>query len=88
MTSHSESIIREVMASEVYRKAVATLTAEHDRTVEDIIALTQVAAPSFQEATRAGAFLAMAEAHGLRESGRSMRRAMSPGCVRAPAMGR
>ena len=66
MAIRSESIIHEVMASEVYRKAVATLTAEHDRTVEDIIALTQVAAPSFQEATRAGAFLAMAEAHGLR----------------------
>jgi acetylornithine deacetylase/succinyl-diaminopimelate desuccinylase-like protein len=66
MAIRSESIIHEVMASEVYRKAVATLSAEHDRTVEDIIALTQVAAPSFQEATRAGAFLAMAEAHGLR----------------------
>jgi tripeptide aminopeptidase len=66
MTDHSESIIREVMASEVYRKAVATLGAEHDRTVQDIITLTQVAAPSFQEATRAQAFLAMAEAHGLK----------------------
>lgn len=66
MTSHSESIIGQIMASEAYRKAVATLTAEHDRTVEDIIALTQVAAPSFQEATRARTFLAMAEAHGLK----------------------
>jgi len=66
MTSQVESIVREVMGSEAYRKAVATLTAEHDRTVDDIIALTQVAAPSFQEATRAQAFLAMAEAHGLK----------------------
>jgi acetylornithine deacetylase/succinyl-diaminopimelate desuccinylase-like protein len=66
MTSHAESIIREVMASETYRKAVATLTAEHDRTVEDIVELTQVPAPSFQEATRARAFHAMAEAHGLK----------------------
>jgi tripeptide aminopeptidase len=66
MTSQAESIIREVMASEAYRKAVATLTAEHDRTVEDIIALTQVAAPSFHEDSRAQAFLAMAEAHGLK----------------------
>jgi tripeptide aminopeptidase len=66
MPSQAESIIREVMASDAYCRAVATLTAEHDRTVDDIITLTQVAAPSFQEETRARAFLAMAEAHGLR----------------------
>jgi acetylornithine deacetylase/succinyl-diaminopimelate desuccinylase-like protein len=65
MTSQAESIIREVMANEAYRTAVATLAAEHDRTVEDIVALTQIAAPSFQEQTRAHAFLAMADAHGL-----------------------
>jgi tripeptide aminopeptidase len=66
MTSQVESIVREVLASEAYHKAVATLTAEHDRTVDDIIALTQIAAPSFQEETRARAFFAMAEAHGLK----------------------
>lgn len=66
MTSRAESMIHEVMASDTYRSAVATLTAEHDRTVEDIITLTQVAAPSFQEETRAQAFRAMAEAHGLK----------------------
>ncbi len=67
MSNHAESIIREVMASEAYRSAVATLTAEHDRTVEDIVTLTQVPAPSFQEAARADAFLAMAAAHGLKD---------------------
>jgi tripeptide aminopeptidase len=66
MSSHAEAIIRDVMASETYRNAVATLATEHDRTVEDIVTLTQVPAPSFQEAARAGAFRAMAEAHGLR----------------------
>ena len=66
MPNHAESMIRQVMASDTYRTAVATLAAEHDRTVEDIIALTQIAAPSFQEDTRARAFLAMAEAHGLK----------------------
>ncbi len=66
MTSRAESMIREVMASDTYRSAVATLTAEHDRTVEDIITLTQIAAPSFKEETRAQAFRAMAEAHGLK----------------------
>ena len=42
-----------------------TLAREHDRTVEDIVTLTQIAAPSFQEATRAAAFQEMARAHGL-----------------------
>jgi len=66
MTSHTESIIREVMASEAYRTAVATIAAEHERTVQDIITLTQIEAPSFQEATRAKAWREMAEAHGLK----------------------
>jgi tripeptide aminopeptidase len=66
MTDQAESTIHEVMGSEAYRTAVATLTAEHDRTVEDIVALTQIAAPSFQEDARARAFLAMAERHGLK----------------------
>jgi tripeptide aminopeptidase len=66
MTNDAESIIRDVMASDTYRAAVATLAAEHDRTVEDIVALTEIAAPSFQEETRARAFLSMAEAHGLK----------------------
>src|SRR4051794_38197767 len=65
MTEQAESIIRQVMATEAWRTAAATLAAEHDRTVEDIIALTQIEAPSFQEATRASAFRAMAEAYGL-----------------------
>ncbi len=67
MTAQAKSMIREVMAGEAYRTAVATLAAEHDRTVEDIVALTGIAAPSFQEETRARAFLAMAQAHGLRD---------------------
>jgi acetylornithine deacetylase/succinyl-diaminopimelate desuccinylase-like protein len=65
MTDQAESMIREVMASDAYGKATATLAAEHDRTIEDIVTLTQIAAPSFQEEARARAFLGMAEAHGL-----------------------
>jgi tripeptide aminopeptidase len=66
MSSQAGSIVRDVMACEAYRTAVTTLAAQHDRTVEDIVTLTQIAAPSFNEANRARAFLAMAEAHGLR----------------------
>jgi tripeptide aminopeptidase len=65
MTTRAMSIIQDVMASEAYRKAVATLTAEHDGMIEDIITLTQIAAPPFGEAARARAFLAMAKARGL-----------------------
>jgi acetylornithine deacetylase/succinyl-diaminopimelate desuccinylase-like protein len=67
MTAQAESTIREVMASAAYRAALATLAAEHDRTVDDIVRLTQIAAPSFQEETRARAFQSMAAAHGLRD---------------------
>jgi acetylornithine deacetylase/succinyl-diaminopimelate desuccinylase-like protein len=66
MSNQAESMIHQVMASDAYHAAAATLAAEHDRTIEDIIALTQVPAPSFQEETRARAFYAMAEAHGLK----------------------
>jgi len=67
MTDHAETTIRRIMASAAFGTARDTLAAEHDRTVRDIIALTQVAAPSFQERTRADAFLEMAKAHGLTE---------------------
>ena len=66
MSNHAISIIREVMASDAYRQATATLASQHDRTIEDIIALTEIAAPPFHEDTRARAFLAMAATHGLR----------------------
>jgi tripeptide aminopeptidase len=67
MSAPAESTIRKVMTGEAYRAAVAILAAEHDRMVEDIVALTQIAAPSFQEEKRARAFLSMASAHGLRD---------------------
>jgi hypothetical protein len=85
MTDQAESMIREVMASDAYGKATATLAAEHDRTVEDIVTLTQIAAPSFQEETRARAFLGMAERMDSR-TWRSMRKAMSLECALVPAM--
>ncbi|HEY2131799.1 MAG TPA: M20/M25/M40 family metallo-hydrolase [Acetobacteraceae bacterium] len=57
--------IASLMASDAYRRAVATLTAEHERTVEDIITLTQIPSPPFQEAERARAYEGMLCAHGL-----------------------
>jgi acetylornithine deacetylase/succinyl-diaminopimelate desuccinylase-like protein len=57
--------IASLMASDAYRSAVATLTAEHERTVADIIALTQIPSPPFQEAERGRAYQGMLRAHGL-----------------------
>ncbi len=54
-----------IIASQPFRRAVQILQAEHDRTVADIIALTEIPAPPFQEAARARAYLAMLQAHGL-----------------------
>src|SRR6185312_15164747 len=65
MTDHAETTVRRIMDSAAFRTAHATLAQEHDRTVQDIVTLTQIAAPSFQEETRAAAYLEMAKAHGL-----------------------
>ncbi|MGE4043302.1 MAG: M20/M25/M40 family metallo-hydrolase [Acetobacteraceae bacterium] len=65
MTDPAASVVRQIMDSAAFRKAVETLRAEHERTVQDIIALTETAAPPFQEQTRARAWMEMARAHGL-----------------------
>jgi len=67
MSDHATSKVRHVIDSPAFHAASATLRAEHDRTVQDIITLTQIAAPSFQEANRAAAWKEMALAHGLRD---------------------
>jgi len=65
MTDHTERTVRHIIDSPEFHTARATLETEHERTVQDIIRLTEIEAPPFQEATRAGAFLEMARAHGL-----------------------
>jgi len=66
-TPAKEAAVAAVMGSAAYRAAVATLAREHDRTVRDIVTLTEIAAPPFGEAARAAAFLDMLRAHGLAE---------------------
>jgi tripeptide aminopeptidase len=61
----AETIVHRILASDTYARAVAVLRTEHGRTVADIIRLTEIPAPPFQEAERASAFLSMAQAHGL-----------------------
>jgi len=67
MSDQATAEIRRIIDSPAFKAACATLRAEHDRTVQDIVALTQIAAPSFQEGNRAAAWRDMARGHGLHE---------------------
>ena len=65
MDNQAGEVIRRIIDSPAFQAARETLAREHDRTVQDIITLTQIEAPSFKESTRAAAFQEMARAHGL-----------------------
>jgi tripeptide aminopeptidase len=65
MSDQAGGEIRRIIDSPAFQAAHDTLAREHERTVQDIVTLTQIAAPSFQEATRAAAFQEMARAHRL-----------------------
>ena len=67
MSEHAAREVQRIIESHSFAAARETLAAEHERTVQDIITLTQIAAPPFKEATRAAAFLDMARAHGLED---------------------
>ena len=59
--------IASIIASPAYAAAVAKMDADYDRTVEDIITLTEIESPPFGEAVRAAAYLEMLRAHGLED---------------------
>ena len=59
--------IARILADPRFRDAVATMAREHDRTVGDIVTLTEIPSPPFAEAKRAAAYLEMLRAHGLEE---------------------
>jgi tripeptide aminopeptidase len=63
----SNETVDAIIEHPAFRQAVATLAAEHDRTVLDIITLTEIPSPPFGEAARAAAYLAMLQAHGLED---------------------
>jgi tripeptide aminopeptidase len=62
-----DATLRAVTESRPFRVAVAALAADHDRMVEDIVALTEIPAPPFQEAERAQAWMRKAAAQELTE---------------------
>lgn len=59
--------IAAIRADARFATAAATLAAEHDRTVADVVTLTEIPAPPFHEDKRAAAYLEMLRAHGLEE---------------------
>jgi tripeptide aminopeptidase len=59
--------IAAIRADARFAKAAETLAAEHDRTVADVITLTEIPSPPFGEEKRAAAYLDMLKAHGLEE---------------------
>ena len=65
MTDHAETTVRNIYGSEAFRRACDVLAAQHERTVEDIIRLTEQESPPFGENTRAAMWHTMAKAHGL-----------------------
>ncbi len=60
-----DATLRTVTGAPRFRAAVAALAAGHDRMVGDIVALTEIPAPPFQEAERAQAWMQKAAAQGL-----------------------
>ncbi len=66
-TPAKEAAVAAVMGSAAFRAAVATLARDHDRTVQDLISLTEIPAPPFAETVRARAYLDMLRAHGLQD---------------------
>ncbi len=57
-----------IAESPMFGKAKAHLAKDFERTVGEIITLTEIPAPPFQEAERAKAYLTMLEAHGLTDT--------------------
>lgn len=59
--------VAKIVGSPAFKTAVATLDREHERTVADIVTLTEIPAPPFKEEARGKAYRAMLAAHGLTE---------------------
>lgn len=57
--------VGKLVASPAFKAAVKTLDQQHERTVADIVTLTEIPAPPFKEKVRGEAYKAMLEAHGL-----------------------
>jgi tripeptide aminopeptidase len=61
----ADRAVQAIVRSPAFKTAVATLDAQHDRTVADIVTLTEIPAPPFKESAKGKAFAAMLKAEGL-----------------------
>lgn len=61
-------MIKRITLSAPFKRAAATLDAQHEQWVKNIIAITEIPAPPFKEAARAKAYLAMFKERGLSEA--------------------
>jgi tripeptide aminopeptidase len=59
--------IKRIVEAEPFKAAVARITAEHERIVDETIKITEIEAPPFKEETRGKAYRDMLKAHGLTE---------------------
>jgi acetylornithine deacetylase/succinyl-diaminopimelate desuccinylase-like protein len=59
------SKLKAIQSSAKYKTATAKLTQDWDRTIADVITLTEIEAPPFKEDVRAKAYAEMLKAHGL-----------------------
>src|ERR1700712_2015875 len=69
MPTDATTTIDQIIASPAFQTAKATIAAEHDRMIEDLITLTEIESPSFKEDAKAQVWMAMAKAHGLEDVG-------------------
>ncbi len=61
----ADQTVQKIIASSGFKTALTTLEREHERTVADIVTLTEIAAPPFKEAAKGKVFMAMLKAEGL-----------------------
>jgi len=64
-TGAADRNVQAIVRSPAFKQAVATLDREHERTVADIVTLTEIPAPPFKEAARGKAYMAMLKEAGL-----------------------
>ena len=65
VTPEHAATVKRIMDSLIYKAAVGALQADHERWVREIIQITEIPAPPFNEQVRAAAFRDMLKAHAL-----------------------
>jgi tripeptide aminopeptidase len=61
----SAKAVQKIVSSPAFKLAAQKLADDHERTVADIVTLTEIPAPPFKETARGKAYMEMLKAHGL-----------------------